>query len=136
MILYSYPTAIVNCPIEEEYDDLALRQFSVAKIGTQSCGGSLNIIHANEYDLGNFQHLLLAGDGGRNKRGSYPNLKRGFPVIKRNMVIRMETLGDCCWEIYAKRKFEGEQQYIHHGKHFPEIKPASVKKVPCRHYDY
>ena len=132
----------MNCPLDDfdlevrqfiDKDDIGIRQSTSTLLGRISCIGSLKIVHSNENDLGNFQDLQLATDGGVNKDGEYQNLKRGFPVLKRNIIIQIITIGNCCWEIYEKRKFKGKKQYLHHGEHFPDIQPRSVRRVECRY---
>ena len=98
-----------------------------------ACKGHLNILHADENDLGNFQTLQLSSFGGRSKDGAYQNIKRGFSILKINIIIQMTAIGDCCWETYGKPKFKGETQYLHYGEHFPEIQPISIKRVDCRY---
>ena len=130
MMRYFYSSVMVSCPLEDHIIDEHISTETCR--GGVSCIGSLKIVHANKRDLGNFQTLLLGGNGGRGKDGAYKNIKR---VIKRNIVIQMETLGNCCWEIYAKRTFKGRKQHIYLGESFPEIKPVLAKKLLCE-YDY
>ena len=101
--------------------------------GSRNCIGTLEIVHANENDIRIFESLRLAPNGGLHKNGAYQNIKRGFPILKKHIVIQMVVNGDCCWEIYEKRKFQGENQYLPHGEHLPEIQPISIKKVHCRY---
>ena len=124
------------CPDEDE--EIGVRQATGVIGGSLSCVGSLKIVHANKRNLGNLRDLLLSGNGGRGKEGAYPNIKRGFPIMKKDIVIYMEMLGDCCWELYDKREFEGKKQYIQYYQTFPEIQPASVKRISCEDvaYDY
>lgn len=98
-----------------------------------TCKGYLNLLHANENDLGSYQALQISSFGGRSKDGAYQNIKRGFSILKINIIIQMTTMGNCCWETYDKPKFKGETQYLHYGEHFPEIQPISIKRVECRY---
>ena len=103
--------------------------------GKASCIGSLKIVHGNEDELGNFQELFLESDSGFKKDGGYYNIRRRFPILRTNVIIQLITQGSCCWEIYEKRKFKGEKQYLHQGEHFPDIQPASIRRVKCRYWN-
>ena len=94
--------------------------------GHSDCMGSLNIAHEDE--LRNLNYLTLEGF-----RTSYPNLRRGFPVIRRNVISHLEVLGSCCWELYPERMFKGEKQFVFPGgsKIFPDFQPVSIKKMEC-----
>ena len=90
------------------------------------CIGSLVIGHEDE--LGFVMSLTLEGS-----RSYYKNLKRRFPVLRQNTVTHIETIGNCCWTLYGRRKLEGDRQLITPGPHkiFPDIQPSSIKKSEC-----
>jgi hypothetical protein len=119
----------------ESVQDICLgeRRNLFAISGDLPCIGTLEIVHANQNDLKKFESLRLAPNGGIDHDGAYQNIKRGFPILKRNIVIQMVANGDCCWEIYGTRKFQGGKQYLPHGEHLPEIQPISIKRVHCRY---
>ena len=77
--------------------------------------------------------MRLSPNGGYHHNGAYRNIKRGFAILKKNIVIQMVANGDCCWDIYDQRKFRGENQYLPHGEHIPDIQPKSIKRVNCRY---
>jgi len=90
------------------------------------CFGQLEIVHANKNSLFNIDSFNLDG-----KRKNYPNIARGFPIFKRNIIIHVES-NECCWELYGKRNFKGQKQIIFPGSRvYPEFRPASIKKVLC-----
>ena len=90
------------------------------------CVSSLTIAHRD--DEWNVQILRLRG-----YRDAYRNIKRGFPIMKTNIVFYIEVLGNCCWEIYAKRKFRGDKQTIFPGESqvLPDFQPVSIKRLEC-----
>ena len=90
------------------------------------CIGSLIIGHEDE--LGFVMSLTLEGS-----RSYYKNLKRRFPVLRKNTVSHIETTGNCCWTLYGRRKLEGDRQLISPGPHqiFPDVQPLSIKKSEC-----
>lgn len=118
----------MNCPTEALNEDLKIeeRVFSGAISGQSNCVGSLTITHRD--DQLNFRHLNLGG-----YRNSYLNIQRGFPSMKRNIVIHFEVIGNCCWELYAKRRFKGGKQVVYPGGNpiFPDFKPVSLKRLEC-----
>ena len=91
-----------------------------------SCIGSLKIAHEDE--LRNVGYIRLEGN-----RSSYPNIKRGYPIIRRNTISNVEIFGNCCWELYLDRKFKGEKQHISPGgsEIYPDFQPLSIKRLEC-----
>ena len=69
----------------------------------------------------------------RGYRDNYGNIKRGFPVMKRNTVNHVEVLGNCCWELYERRQFRGNKEIISPGGNtvFPSFQPVSLKRIEC-----
>lgn len=89
------------------------------------CLGFITISHIDDYDYE--KSLELGG-----YRNGYLNLKRGFPILRRNYVVRLETFGDCCWEIYSERKFSGDKQVLWPGGFTnPDFQPASIRRMEC-----
>ena len=90
------------------------------------CTGSLTIAH--EDDRRNIHYLSLVGH-----RTQYPNIKRGFRILRRNIISHLEVFGNCCWELYPDRKFRGKKQIISPGGDiiYPDFPPTSIKKVHC-----
>ena len=104
----------------------ASAMISKAAISRNYCIGSLTIAH--EHEMGNLEYVIL-----KNKRSHYPNIQRGFPVLRRRAISYIQTTGDCCWEFYIKRHFQGERQLLFPGEDtfYPDFKPASIKKLKC-----
>ena len=131
----------VYCPESEDYkhhrtgyDHFTSFFFPVASalvsnsiIPESHCIGSLTISHEDSFS--NIGHIALDGS----YRGNYPNLKRGFPVLRRNAISHIEIFGNCCWKIYIDRKFKGENITIFPGRNaiYPEFQPVSIKKLEC-----
>ena len=90
------------------------------------CMGSLTIAH--EDDFRNVNYLNLEGH-----RTDYPNLKRGFPIVRRNAISHIEIIGNCCWELYEGRKYRGQKQILSPGGNliYPDFQPVSIKKMEC-----
>ena len=93
----------------------------------------MTIKHANENDISEVQDLSLSPIGGPKKDGAYPYIKKGFSILKKNIVTQLITNGECCWEVYEKPFFRGEKQYLSHAENFPDIQPMSIKKTDCRY---
>ena len=104
----------------------ASAMISKSSISGNYCIGTLTIVHTQE--RGNIEYVTL-----KNKRSHYPNIQRGFPIMRRRAVSYMETTGDCCWEFYTKRRFKGARQLLFPGEDTfrPDFKPASIKKLKC-----
>ena len=131
----------VYCPESEDYkhhrtgyDHFTSFFFPVASalvsnsiIPESHCIGSLTISHEDSFS--NIGHIALDGS----YRGNYPNLKRGFPLLRRNAISHIEIFGNCCWKIYIDRKFQGENITIFPGRNvvYPEFQPVSIKKLQC-----
>ena len=136
---------LVNCPVEglEPDDangtrgatDLSTRSFNCD--GTNSMG-SLKIVHTNVNDF-NVQTIILPEEDDP-KRVEFPNLRRGHPILKENVISHVEAFGDCiCWELYNNKKFvpkKSMQLISSGGKIKLEISPGSLKKVACPKDDY
>ena len=94
-----------------------------------SCIGSMDISYEDEE--GNIDILTLQG-----QRTSYPNLRRGFPVMRLNSISHINVGGNCCWKIYPERLFDGEPQFIFPGSGtvYVDFQPISIKKLECPFY--
>ena len=90
------------------------------------CNGSIRIAH--EDADANINHITLEGT-----RALYPNIRRGFPSIRSNVISQIDIFGECCWEIYPRRKFAGEKHVIYPTGDviYTEFQPVSIKKVDC-----
>ena len=92
-----------------------------------TCLGSLKIIHAEEKSLANQQNIQLGGD-----RTEYPNLKKGFPDLKINVILNVEAYGCNCWEIYENPRYAGEKETVIPGEtHYLSVNMGSIRKVKC-----
>ena len=91
-----------------------------------SCIGSLKIAHEDE--LRNVGYIQLEGN-----RNSYPNIRRGYPVIRRDTISNVEIFGNCCWELYVDSKFKGEKQHVSPGGStiYLDFQPLSIKRLEC-----
>ena len=112
--------------------EFGIRFHTGAIKAASTCYGTLTIKHADENDISRVKELNLSPIGGHKRDGAYPKIKKGFPILKKNIVIKLIRNGDCCWEIYEKPYFRGEKQYLGHSENYPDIQPESLKKVDCR----
>ena len=102
---------------------------SVAAGAKTKCIGSLAIKHEDdEYNIGS---IVLDGP-----RLQYPNLRYGFPVLRRTTVSELTLSGNCCWEIYERSKLKGQKEIIHkevtiEGTFIPDFQPVSIKRTEC-----
>jgi hypothetical protein len=86
------------------------------------------LVISYEDEDANIDILTLEGQG-----NDYPNIRRGFPVMRSNSVSHIETFGNCCWKIYPERRFEGDGQIIFPGSGtiYVDFQPISIKKLEC-----
>ena len=102
---------------------------SVAADAETKCIGSLTVKHEDdEYNIGS---IVLDGP-----RLQYPNLRLGFPVLRRTTVSELTLSGNCCWEIYERSKLKGQKEIIHkevttEGTFIPNFQPVSIKRTEC-----
>ena len=92
-----------------------------------NCNGSISIAY-EDYE-GNFETITLEGS-----RRKFPNIRNGFSVIKGSIISHIEIFGNCCWQIYSKRKFKGETRIIYPTEDFyyVDFQPVSIKrKIEC-----
>ena len=89
-----------------------------------NCNGSI-IIGYEDYD-GNVATFSFRGS-----QRKYPNIKLRFPVLRDGIISYIEVLGDCCWQVYSKRKFNGETQIIYpiEDVFYISFQPVSIKKL-------
>ena len=102
---------------------------TTTKQAETKCVGSLTIEHEDdEYNIGRIDL-----DGPRTK---YPNLRHGFPILRRTTVSKLTLIGNCCWEIYERSQLKGEKEIIHkevtqEGTFIPNFQPVSIKRTEC-----
>ena len=91
-----------------------------------NCNGQLLI--AYEDMIGNINYVTLEGP-----RSQYPNIRKGYPVIRANIVSHFDIFGDCCWEIFPTRRFRGDKHVIYPSGDllYTDFQPMSIKKVDC-----
>ena len=91
------------------------------------CVGALFITHSNINSLSNYKTARLYD------KKEYPNLRRGFKIFKQNVIIHLESEGNCCWELYNRKRFRGtDKQDITPGISFyPDFQPRSIRKRNC-----
>ena len=92
-----------------------------------NCLGSLKIIHAQEKSVATQQNIHLGG-----VLAEYPNLKKGFPDLKINVILNVEAYGCNCWEIYENPRYAGEKETVIPGEpHYLSVNIGSIRKVKC-----
>merc|ERR1719288_149953 len=70
------------------------------------CNGSLIISH--EDDKNELGKLVLNGRPNTSLH-MFSNIKRKYAVIRNRDIFCLQISGDCCWELYSKNRFKGEQ---------------------------
>ena len=94
------------------------------------CIGSLLMVYENDQK----QSGVITLNGRHNITPyRYPNIKRGFPVIRNRDIYYIKVFGDCCWELYSEKRFKGERQIIYPSEdaYYPDFQPFSIIKLEC-----
>lgn len=127
---------LVNCPnVDLDEDDQEL----VTNIATGTvnvhdvtqCDASLSIRHAHESSIVEYEDLNLGG-----KRQEYPNLKKGYSLLRENVVLHVESFGCACWEMFDLPRFRGESELIEPGdRHYLSVRTGSLQRILCPEND-
>ena len=94
------------------------------------CIGSLVVAYKN----GQKQFNVITLNGRHNITPyRYPNIRRGFPAIRNRDIYYLKAFGDCCWELYSEKRFNGELQILYPSDdaHYPDFQPTSIMKSEC-----
>ena len=91
--------------------------------GTKTCKGSLTLYM--EADDGTIGKATYWG-------AKYPKFGKRTE-IKNKTVKEIEVQGDCCWDLYPRRRYNGVRRSLHlgSGHHRATIQPKSLKKGMC-----
>ena len=87
----------------------------------------MTIAHVDERQ--NINYIYLNG-----QKTHYPNIRRGFEILRRRDISHVELSGDCCWELYSEHHFGGHKQTIlpeEDGRIYLDFQPVSLKKLEC-----
>ena len=129
MIFYFFEFT-VNCPVEADEVSTEIRgTFDTARTNIKDCSGSLRIIHSHPDDFGNYDEIMLS------KKPAFSNLFQGYPKLRRNVVLKIESHGTCCWRLYSRTNFKGTMKQDVHGEIEHMFKPKSAKKIKCSSID-
>jgi len=91
------------------------------------CDASLSIRHAHESNILEYEDLSLGG-----KRSAYPNLKKGYSVLKQNVILHVESYGCACWEMFDLPRFRGDSEMIVPGdRQYISVRPGSLQRMIC-----
>ena len=121
---------IVHCPVGHDEEETRAN-FGLFGLTTQmpnsECVGALFITHSNIDSLSNYKRARLYD------KKEYPNLRRGFNIFKQNIIIHLESEGNCCWELYSRKRFRGtdKQDIIPGISFYPDFQPRSIRKKNC-----
>ena len=97
--------------------------FDVLDNESQQCEGSLTLIHLHNSDLSDMKRIRLSGF-------KYSNLRKG--LLRNRNLIYMESNGNCCWQVFNRKRFRGRRENIPLGfEGLPEHEPKSIKRVEC-----
>ena len=91
------------------------------------CRGSLTIAHVDENQ--NIKYINLEG-----RKTRYPNIRRGFEILRDTEILHVQLSGDCCWELYSRRHFTGHKRKILPGEEGMitlDFQPISLKRMEC-----
>ena len=93
------------------------------------CTGMLTIVHEDENS--NEYRLDLKGHQFR-----YKNVKRRFPVLRKNSITHLNTQGNCCWKLYERSRFRGRTEVVVLGveQFKPSFQLMSIMKAECHEY--
>ena len=124
---------LIWCPVEEKInlsnvlpdDDEGERGGGILTSlirSADTCMGSLIMMHYGGESNSDFKRIRLTGN-------SYRNLK----ILRKRIVVKVETEGNCCWKIHSEVSFRGREQEAEPGQSSspPNIQPKSVQKVSC-----
>ena len=89
--------------------------------GKPKCKGSLDIY--TEADDGTFGVATFKG-------GKYPKF---YKRLKNKTIFEIEIKGDCCWELYPRKQFNGiaGAVILESGRHKVKKQPKSIRKASC-----
>ena len=60
----------------------------------------------------------------------YANLRKG--LLRNRNLIYMESNGNCCWQVFDRKRFRGRRENIPLGfEGLPEREPKSIRRVEC-----
>ena len=66
------------------------------------------------------------------KRSAYPNLKKGYSVLKQNVILHVESYGCACWEMFDLPRFRGDSEMIVPGdRQYISVRPGSLQRMIC-----
>ena len=91
------------------------------------CRGSLNITHVDENQ--NINYINLEG-----RKTRYPNIRRGYEILRETEILHVQLSGDCCWELYSRHHFTGHKRTIlpgEEGRITLDFQPISLKRMEC-----
>ena len=129
----------MNCPIKSKPDavpNLGTRTVVASKERSE-CNNpevvsALQIKHVNSEDLLDNGVISLPSKKSPDKE-EYKNLKKGFPILGKHIVTKVEAFGSCfCWKLYSDTSFKGEVKLISEGGEIElEFNLGSIKRVTC-----
>ena len=92
------------------------------KIAPTGCTGSIQVTHGAKHNpLGTLKIQRFVGTG-------YQNLRK----LRRRTILRLSSDGDCCWQVYSRRRFQGASESIYVGyDDTPMIPARSLQQVGC-----
>ena len=92
----------------------------------ENCEGALKLYHTSKIFQNNFKEITKL-----EKYSKYPDVQRG--LLKNQIILRIESVGNCCWNVFEKRIFRGRKVKIEKGFNdsFNNFPPGSFEKVDC-----
>merc|ERR1712141_385417 len=113
----------VKCPS----DKLELTTRNGFVNADETCTGSLNLKHSSLESLGEYRQVILS------EKNEYINIRKKFPVLKKNIIHGLQANGDCCWELFSLPRYRGKKlQTVWPGEiYLPEFQAVSAKGKIC-----
>ena len=91
------------------------------------CSGYLIVFHYKQSESDQMSSVRKSTLGGK----SYKNLTNGLLKGGR-VVMKVQSEGECCWDIFSNIRFHGESQVIQPGyDDIPNFTPKSIKRRNC-----
>ena len=129
---------VYNFFTDYDYDDYDLNENDITTVvpevivgraaidmpdNESQCLGSLTLIHLQKSDLSDMKRIRLTGL-------RYANLRKG--LLRNRNLIYMESNGNCCWQVFDRKRFRGRRENIPLGfEGLPEHEPKSIRRVEC-----
>ena len=127
ILIYKSWKFLVKCPIDDETQTARHVPAEAFLKDDKECTGSLILNHSSQELLGNYHRLYLS------EKDEYKNIRRKFPILKNNIIVGMNVVGTCCWEVFPTRKHKGDTSEVlfPDTNYLPKFQIISARKTIC-----